>query len=317
MKEPHSYPSVGYFPELNRVYISGGFTSTATEYLDLRTMTWETSTAIPAIRAKSGGGAVKGAMLHASGVSLVSGLYSSVASDISMVPGDEEIFCGGLNQSHTAIAGTTGTTIKFQTPKHTNWTQGSVGVVTSLTSAPGEILGPIITDTKTSGKTATAGILSQTLESGAKYSEVKLSTDEALQFPEGGYLVFNWGYSNEVGPVKFLGRISTDTIAIDASFRFPSTLKPGASVRLVTKTPVASKAAAFWLTASNAGLAAAKKTLLDISATGIELDIEVRYPGDRGLGGSGRPTEGNYKISDIVEVFGSDDLDSELEAARE
>jgi hypothetical protein len=318
MKEPHSYPSVGYFPELNRVYISGGFTSTATEYLDLRTMTWETSTAIPVVRAKSGGAAVKGAMLHASGVNLVSGgLYASIASDTSMVPGDEEIFCGGLNQTHTAVAGTTGTTIKFQTPKHPNWTQGTSGVVTSLTAAPGEILGPIITDTKTSGKTSTAGVLSETLESGAKYSSVKLGANEALQFPESGYLVFNWGYSNEVGPVKYLGRISTDTLAIDASFRFPSTLKPGASVRLVTKTPVASKAAAFWLTASNAGLAAAKKTLLDISATGIELDIEVRYPGDRGLGGAGRPTEDNYKISDIVEVFGSDDLDTELEAARE
>jgi hypothetical protein len=53
-----------------------------------------------------------------------------------------------------------------------------------------------------------------------------------------------------------------------------------------------------------------------ISAAGIDLDIVTRYPGDRGLGAEGFPTFGNYKVSDIVPVFGRDDIEAELEEAR-
>jgi hypothetical protein len=79
---------------------------------------------------------------------------------------------------------------------------------------------------------------------------------------------------------------------------------------------VSEQTGAFYLTASNSGLSAARKYITDISATGIDLNINVRYPGDRGLGNEGQPVKSNYKLSDIIEVFGPDNLDPFLEEMR-
>jgi hypothetical protein len=43
MLEPHSYCVCHYVPEANKVYVYGGYTSKAIEYLDLNTMTWHKS----------------------------------------------------------------------------------------------------------------------------------------------------------------------------------------------------------------------------------------------------------------------------------
>jgi hypothetical protein len=62
----------------------------------------------------------------------------------------------------------------------------------------------------------------------------------------------------------------------------------------------------LYATGSTAGRVAAEDYLRSSTAAGINLAIDVKYPGDRGLGGEGQAGTKN----DRVIVWGSQDLDS-------
>jgi hypothetical protein len=167
------------------------------------------------------------------------------------------------------------------------------------------------------GISSTNLVLNQKIRKGKSYSTI-LVVDGAFSVPA-GFLLFNYGYSNQVGPVRYLGATDDQTLMIDAGFKFPQDLEIGDKVNVLfqraayqPESPIGS----FWLTASNAGRAAAIDLLNSISAAGIEMNITTRYPGDRGLGNEGYPTLDNYKLSDLVEIFGRDDVDKELQEAR-
>ncbi len=333
MAEPHSYPAMSYDAANLRVYIAGGFTSTRTEYLDLTDMTWKTSSAIlPAIRARSGGGgATSGAMVLAGGSvpTLSAGVttFLSAAHDEILGPGSENLRAGGINDEHLALDGTTGSTIVFSTPGRLAYTASSAAgaVVTAVAAAANlDLPGPFIFDAQNGfGVSATSGTSTATMQQGSKYSQLTLGTNEALAFPDSeGYLVFDYGYATQVGPVRYLSRISDDSLSLDASFKFPLTVPAGATVSLVsTRSPFVpsdmDEVGGFYLTASPAGRVAAIQLIKDISAAGIELEIDVRYPGDRGLGGEGLPDIDVQKLTDAVWVWGSDDLDREMADLRE
>lgn len=336
MLEPHSYAAVAYIARENRIYVSGGFTSRKTEYLDLTTMKWHVSAAgFPQLGVKShGGGGLVGtdvlALVGGAQYNILTTPYYDTATvgplDYTMTPAAEVIVAGGINGEHVAIAGTSGSTLKFQTPEHAFYTSAvaATGKVTPV-AAPADtgIPGPFIFDASSGfGVSAAAGTLQTRLEQGRQYSSLTLGSGEADEFPDTtGYLVFRWGYNNSVGPVKYLGRLSNAVLSLDAGFRFPTTIEAGQEVRLLfTRTPYVpdnvESIGAFYLTASNAGRSGAVATLEAISASGIELEVSVRYPGDRGLGNEGRAVSSNYKLSDITAVFGSDDLDREIEDLR-
>jgi hypothetical protein len=67
-------------------------------------------------------------------------------------------------------------------------------------------------------------------------------------------------------------------------------------------------AGSFYLTGSTSGRLTAETFLEEAVAAGITLNLDVVYPGDRGLGGEGNPTTGDDKLSDVVEVYGQDDV---------
>lgn len=73
---------------------------------------------------------------------------------------------------------------------------------------------------------------------------------------------------------------------------------------------------AFYLTGSSAGRVAAEASIADAAGSGIQTNVEVRYPGDRGLGGEGLPTSGQARLSDSVEVWAGDEVDAEMAQAR-
>jgi len=300
-------------------------------------MTWGVSTAAftqLGVKAHGGGGLVGSDVLALVGGAqynvLATPLYETStqgALDYTMTPAAEVILAGGINAEHRAIAGTSGSTLKFQTPNHPFYTSAvsASGKITPTASSTAiDIPGPFIFDPTTGfGVSAVSGTLQSRLEQGRQYSILTLAGGEADAFPDkAGYVVFQWGYKNQVGPIKYLGRLSNSVLSLDAGFRFPTTIEAGQQVRLLfTRTPFIPEdvetVGAFYLTASNAGRSGAVKMLQDISASGIELEVSVRYPGDRGLGNEGLSVSGNYKLSDIVGVFGSDDLDRELTALRE
>lgn len=195
--------------------------------------------------------------------------------------------------------------------------------VTPCSAGTGLAAGPFMFDPDGGfGISGVEGTTQADLEVGQKYALLQLGSGEGADFPdEEGWVVFRFGYSNQVGPVKYLGNTGDDTLLLDASFRFPFTIAAGSDVTLLeTRGPFVPQhpedTGAFYLTAAPSGRVAAEAFMRAISAAGIDLDIEIRYPGDRGLGGEGLPARRAYKVSDKVYVWGSDDPDAELTAAR-
>jgi hypothetical protein len=205
------------------------------------------------------------------------------------------------------------------TNTNVKWSEGtSLILAKAVPSSITDIIGPYIFDL--GQPFAIGGVnlaLNQEVFAGVAYNALQVTGDATLVGP--GWLVFNYGYASQEGPVRCLGATDDTTLMIDAGYKFKNFLGYGSKVNFLFQrgafepsTPVGS----FWVTASNAGRAAAIDMLRQISAAGIELDITTRYPGDRGLGAEGYPTKDNYKLSDLVEAFGRDDVDQELEEAR-
>ena len=123
--------------------------------------------------------------------------------------------------------------------------------------------------------------------------------------------MFDFGYQNMVYPVKYFGRLSTTELALDFSFVFPKTVLSGAKVCLLQqKSPWVPTqpqlVGSFYLTDSPSGRIGAEQAINDAAAAGVEVDITVTYPGDRGLGNEGSPDTGTGKTSDVVWIFGGD-----------
>ena len=127
-------------------------------------------------------------------------------------------------------------------------------------------------------------------------------------WPEEGYFVINLGQADQMGPVKYYTKLNNQSILVDGSFGFEYDVPQGAFVDLLIGkgpyNPATSQSlGVFYLTDSPAGRAAAEAATKDSVAAGVNPIIRIIYPGDRGLGGEGSPTEGSGKLSDIVEVF--------------
>jgi hypothetical protein len=327
MLDAHSHGACVYVAAANKVYVWGGFSSTRVEYLDLRSMTWHPApTSLQEVRARAGNGVLAGAdtPLLMGGALAGSPIEQTTVGDYSLDPAADIVRAGGLNGQHRVLTAPSGTTLTLKTPEHAGPTVATTAVLTPVAAAAAiGAPGPFVYDPSTGlGITAIDAVLATRLDAGRSYPVITLQSSGALAFPdEPGYLVFGYGYGNQVGPVRYLGRLSSTDLALDAGFTFPATLPVGTVVTLVeTRGPYVpddvETIGAFYLTASPSGRVAAADLLTAVSAAGIELLVTVRYPGDRGLGGEGRPTENSYKLADVVSVFGSDDLDRELEDRR-
>ena len=197
----------------------------------------------------------------------------------------------------------------------------------SLKAEPQDIMGPYIYDTNQPfGLNGDVYTLKTTIPQGKGCPPIEIGGD-TTNLPVEGYLVANYGFENQTGPFKYFIRdnpASAYTVLIpDPSFDFPVELNASDGIELSVASQIAAftpsaliQPGAFYITASNAGLTYARKYIEDISAAGIDLLITVRYPGDRGLGNEGLPWSGAYKLSDIIEAFGPDELDAFLEGER-
>jgi hypothetical protein len=216
-----------------------------------------------------------------------------------------------------AIGNYTNTNVRWS-DRNTDSYQARLVLAKAVPSVANDIIGPFSFDTtqpfSISAKTV---LLNQEIKANVSYNTLKIVGDA---FSIGsGYLLLNYGFSSQTGPVRCYGATDDTTLMIDAGFKFSCDLGFGSYINVLYQRSAfepSSPIGSFWLTASNAGRAAAIDLLRNISAAGIELDIETRYPGDRSLGAEGFPVIDNYKLSDIVEMFGRDDVDSELEEAR-
>ncbi len=238
------------------------------------------------------------------------------------IPGADAFLGPGLN----GIAAVTGVISSTSFTYITNETQYTVNASASATVTPVKAHvtaspGPYVYDVKGGfAVTGTVASLTKALAQGQQYST--LTVDNASIFPDAsGWLVLDFGYAGAVGPVKYLGRLSSTSLSIDYSFTWPQSVGAGATVTLLLNKgpfipPNPEVSGSFYVTASPAGRVAAETANAASVAAGVKVNATITYPGDRGLGGEGLPVSGSYKISDKVGVWAGDDEDAEVEAAR-
>ena len=322
MLAPHGHPVMTYDAAHQRVYVAGGTTATA-EYLDLRTMRWHACVdALPAARFKAAPGAAGNVLVLAGGVPAGAQEVTG-GSGLLALPAAERLGAGGLNGPHTVVTAPTVTTLVVKTPARRTVAVAAAATASPLAAPASAVPGPFVYDPNGGvGTRATKGTLAAGLVAGRTYPTVRLGANEALPFPTTPcYVVFGFGRAYQVGPVRCVGRVGTADLALDAAFRFPVDVPAGATVTLLTGAapwvPAAPEAAgSFYLTHSAAGRVAAADLLDAVAAAGIDLEVEVRFPGDRGLGGEGRGTEGAGQLADKAVVWGPNDIDRDVEARR-
>lgn len=317
MLEAHSYCSCYYDSITNRVYVFGGCLSTAVEYLNLEDMTWHYSTAkLDFISFRAGSAGIT--LDNTSVITRIGSTYIPSESNSTTR------FLATYNE--TARSRVNGVSNLYNSDSLV-WTKNQNGTTFNVNLIDAQ-------DYNLGYSDANSYILDTSALYGIGENEITISTEiprgqgcpaititESLaSFNKDGYLIVSFGNSNQVGPVKYF--ITDDhTINLDPSFNFNNEYYAGTILTLVTQTApylpsIQEQKGLLYLTASNAGLEAAQKYLNDISAAGIDAEIEIRYPSDRGLGNEGAPVKNNYKLSDIIEIFGPDTLDTFLEKAR-
>lgn len=195
---------------------------------------------------------------------------------------------------------------------------------TSWSAQAGSIAGPYILDpiegvAISSIKTTIGGSLFTGIYEGQMYTV--LPVVNASVFPdEEGYVVVGFGTKLQTQPIKYFGRYNAEGLLIDYRYKFLNDIPSGTEVvQLTQRDPYVPTEAIgqFYITASAAGRIAAEKTVNDIAAAGVDVDVTVVYPGDRGLGAEGHASNGNTKLSDKVIVWGGDDLDNEIKKLKE
>lgn len=327
MSVARRYPIVEYLPERNTLLVCGGLGSTKIETLDLTTMKWSVLASRLGTAYHQSAGAIIGEDTFAviggiDNTDLVLGSTDNV--NFLTVPGHDTFGGGGLNGLHRVLSAPDATSFTYTTDGHDSYAEAAAGATATPTAALtglAGIPGPYVYDLDAGvATTGTETTLTTPLSAGQSYQSIEVG--DASEFPdEEGYLVFNFGQATQVSPVKYLGRLSSTELLLDAGFVFTHDVDAGDVVTLLSgRTPFqpAEDAVAgnFYLTGSAAGRVAAEAAVADTVAAGVDLNKTIVYPGDSGVGGEGRLTHGAPKLSDIVQIFGGDDLDAEMAALR-
>lgn len=304
-----SSPTVAYLPARNQIMVTGGG-ATTTEVLDLPTMRWSTSPAVlDAIRDLAEPVVLSnGTVLAAGGVN---GSAVVQAGSRLLVPAADRFFAGGLNGIFPITAVPSGNSLQYQTPSRADRTVASGTAASAMAAQSQTLLGPHLFD-PTSGPAVTAQetTLNQTVAAGHSYTY--LDVTDATVFPDqDGWLVLAFGTARATFPVRYHGRLSGTRIKIDYTYVFPKDLASGTKVCLLKQKgawmPANVKAAgALYITASNAGVAAASQKVDEVLAAGMPVEKTIVYPGDRGLGGEGRSVDADKK-PDKIQIWGADD----------
>jgi hypothetical protein len=315
-----------YLPTRNQVVVTGGSDSvggTKTELFDPTRMKWSISSATLPARAVGAAAARLGNDL----IGLVGGYNPSTNSSGSnldlYIPNADRFFGGGLNGVFQVTATPSLTQFQVQTDEQQYTLSASAsGTVTPVGARASSIPGPFVYDNEHGvAVTGQESTTTEDLARGQRYGFVEVA--DATKFPDAeGWLVFAFGYENQVAPVKYFGRLSSTRLSLDYSFKFPVAVPAGSNVTLLSqKGPWVPEqpqdVGSFYITASPAGRVAAEAAINSSVAAGVNVKTTITYPGDRGLGGEGLPASGSNKLSDKVVVWGGDDVDVEVAAARE
>lgn len=316
-----------YLPQSNKIVAIGGRGVTQIEYIDLneKDLKWRVSSATIPINKYF----INGAITNEGDIVLIGGTKDDGDTDeinFIYISSDEIFDEGGLNGLQRVSSTDSADSFTYETPDYNHYTRSVNNKTSFLPIKEGDspIAGPYIFDPeKGLPITSIGSAVSQVLLKDNQYFEVDVG--DTNMFPtEEGYVVFNFGYQNQVGPVKYLAKVSSTRILIDFNFIFNNTININDTVDfLYTKQPFEPTAAqgpnigSLYLTDSASGRVAAQSAIEASTAAGLNINEIIEYPGDVGLAAAGFPAKDNYKLSDKVYCWGSGtDPQSEIEKAK-
>lgn len=315
-----------YLPSRNQIIVAGGSYTTATEIYDLNTRTWSIGSAkLPGLIHRG-----LSRVLGTDEILLIGGYdpvtLTSNQQPLLYVPNNDLFMAGSLNGPRTVSAVPSTSTFQYLTPDQVAYTLMNVSGKATFTSFKQKhtaVKGPFMWNPNDGvAVTGVEATIQAQLDQGHQYAAV--TVDDATIFPDSaGWLVFSFGFQEQVAPVRYYGLLSNTQLALDYSFKFSSTVKAGSKVTLLAqKGPyapdplTAATVGSFYLTDSASGRIAASTAIDGAVAAGVKVVKTVVYPGDRGLGGEGLPASGTNKVSDKVRVWGSDSQDHDMAVAE-
>lgn len=226
--------------------------------------------------------------------------------------GENNIWCRphGINELSTVLTGSgTALTVRNNIPGVAQKRVGSTPVVTKLSQQPAVDQVATYTLDPLSGfkVTAVSTTISQSLNTIDSYRQVQVSS--VLGFdPTGGWVVLDFGTDRQ-SIVKYVSIVAASNIIIfDGDYRFTTDLPVGTSCMFmetrnsVTNLPIG--VSSFFVTDSLSGRIAALDFLNKAKPSGIKMNVDLQYPGDRGLGNQGYPITTGSKKSDVVRIWG-------------
>lgn len=334
-------PVAGYSAQRNAVIVASGTGVSTIEYLSLATMKWTQAPVGLATAHTNSTGCVT-RHTNTSGLAiqadtfLVAGGTNSGATEkknyVFILGADGFISGAGLNRITSVASVPDGDHFTYDTSDLglvSAFTTATTGTVTASKAkvAPATVPGPFSYDPQAGlAITDVNAVLNQSIGQGQGVASIALATSPdatpALLFPDSvGYLVFNFGFENQVGPVRYFGRLTETELVLDAAVPFTAAVPSGSTVRLLSqRTPWQPDpddlVGNFYVTGTAAGRVAAQQMVDAISPAGKNILITVIYPSDIGLGAEGFPQALAQKLSDKVEVWGGDNLDQEIPLAR-
>jgi hypothetical protein len=309
-----------YVPSIGKVVIAGGFgpsstplTATTVEYWDVAS--GKVSLAGYSAPYRQYGNMVllkNGLAVHAGGYTLGSSNTFSV-----FVPGLEGAGAGRVNGTFRVTQVLTDISFLLDAGYSKQYFTASSATITPVKYAGNGVSGPYVLGAEFPAITSTSSTVTSALSANQQQQTVTLAS--ASSFPDAeGWLVFNYGTAEQVGPVRYIARISATQLLLDGKTALPMDVAAGSTVNLLTGKGIytgTNIAGSLYLTDSSAGRVSAEAALSNVLAAGVDVVTTVTYPGDRGLGGEGQPTTGT-KFSDKVTVWGGN-MDEAAAAARE
>lgn len=169
--------------------------------------------------------------------------------------------------------------------------------------------GPFVWDTSGNVGIDSTTVTTAALLSNTQYNEISVA--DASSFADAGWIVLGFGGAQQSEPIKYTSKYTvggTTKLKLDFSATMPFSYATGTTVDEVIELSDYAPAdptavGSMYITDSSSARAAAQKTMEEITAAGVDLNINVTYPGDRGLGAEGAPTSGAPRLSDLVEIY--------------
>jgi hypothetical protein len=326
MSAPRRTHGLVYIPSTNRALAVGGYYGeevAACDYYDVASGQWFVAPfTINTARAYAATVVLgNGTVLMAHGANNAS---ANTRNAELFIPASDVYASGDVNGVYaiTSVPSTTSFTLATNFKGYA-LNAASGATYTALSAAPSTTLsGPYIFDTK--GGFAITSSSTTTLTGGQfanqKYSTLGLAANAGFTDVP-AFIVLGYGTAQQQGPIKVLGRQNATTLLIDPAYTYTQNVPDGTSIIKLTNVgafvPTSPQSVgSFYLTASGAGRQAASGLLDSMLGAGLKIAKTIAFPGDRGLGNESKPISLATKLSDVVGVFGSDNLDSELKALR-